>query len=138
MEVGELEDESGDTLPYLRLIHRARDERLPFEMRQESAGTCAWFNVIGPIISVLRSGEIMLFDEIDASLHPKLSARLLELFQRDPETNPRGAQLIFTTHDTSLLNHLNRDEVWLTQKGGDGATKLTALASTAATRCVAR
>jgi predicted ATPase len=127
VEVGELEDESGDTLPYLRLIHRARDERLPFEMRQESAGTRAWFNVIGPIISVLRSGEIMLFDEIDASLHPKLSARLLELFQ-DPETNPRGAQLIFTTHDTSLLNHLNRDEVWLTQKGGDGATKLTALA----------
>ncbi|MGH3281505.1 MAG: AAA family ATPase [Trebonia sp.] len=52
---------------------------------------------------------------------------LLELFQ-DPETNPHGAQLIFTTHDTSLLNHLNRDEVWLTQKGDDGATTLTALA----------
>lgn len=127
VEAGELEDTSGDALPYLRLIHRACDERLPFEMRQESAGTRAWFNVIGPVISVLRSGEIMLFDEIDASLHPKLSARLLELFQ-DPETNPRGAQLIFTTHDTSLLNHLNRDEVWLTQKGDDGATTLTALA----------
>lgn len=127
VEAGELEDASGDTLPYLRLIHRARDERVPFEMSQESAGTRAWFNVIGPIISVLRSGEIMLFDEIDASLHPKLSARLLELFQ-DPQTNPRGAQLIFTTHDTSLLNHLNRDEVWLTEKGNDGATTLTALA----------
>jgi predicted ATPase len=127
VEAGELEDEAGNALPYLRLIHRARGERLAFEMRQESAGTRAWFNVIGPIISVLRSGEIMLFDEIDASLHPKLSARLLELFQ-DPETNPRGAQLIFTTHDTSLLNHLNRDEVWLTQKGDDGATTLTALA----------
>jgi uncharacterized protein len=96
-------------------------------MSQESAGTRAWFNVIGPIISVLRSGEIMLFDEIDASLHPKLSARLLELFQ-DPQTNPRGAQLIFTAHDTSLLNHLNRDEVWLTEKGNDGATTPTALA----------
>lgn len=126
VEAGELE-EAGNTFPYLRLIHRARDERLPFEMVQESAGTRAWFNVIGPIISVLRSGEIMLFDEIDASLHPKLSARLLELFQ-DPQTNPRGAQLIFTTHDTSLLNHLNRDEVWLTEKGEDGATTLTALA----------
>lgn len=69
----------------------------------------------------------MLFDEIDASLHPKLSARLLELFQ-DPVTNPSNAQLIFTTHDTSLLNHLNRDEVWLTEKGKDGATTLIALA----------
>jgi hypothetical protein len=49
------------------------------------------------------------------------------LFQ-DPQTNPHGAQLIFTTHDTSLLNHLNRDEVWLTEKGPDGATTLTALA----------
>src|SRR5260370_20591708 len=56
-----------------------------------------------------------------------MSARLLELFQ-DLETNPYGAQLIFTTHDTSLLNHLNRDEVWLTEKGDTGSTTLTALA----------
>jgi len=69
----------------------------------------------------------LLFDEIDASLHPRLSARLIEIFQ-DPATNPRGAQLIFTTHDTSLLNSLNRDEVWLTEKGESGETTLTALA----------
>jgi uncharacterized protein len=74
-----------------------------------------------------RNGLVLLFDEIDASLHPRLSARLLDLFQ-DPVTNPRGAQLIFTTHDTSLLNYLNRDEVWLTEKGENGATSLTALA----------
>jgi hypothetical protein len=45
----------------------------------------------------------------------RMPTRLLELFQ-DPKTNPRNAQLIFTTHDTSLLNCLNRDEVWLTEK----------------------
>ena len=44
------------------------------------------------------------------------------------ETNPHGAQLIFTTHDVSLLNHLNRDEVWLTEKDSDGMTQLVALA----------
>ena len=86
-----------------------------------------WFGLIGPTLSALRSGRILLFDEIDASLHPRLSARLLELFQ-DPETNPYGAQLIFTTHDTSLLNYLNRDEVWLTEKSDSGATNSTALA----------
>jgi AAA15 family ATPase/GTPase len=80
-----------------------------------------WFTLIGPVLAALRRGQVLLFDEIDASLHPKLSARLLELFQ-DPVTNPSGAQLLFTTHDTSLLNHLNRDEVWLTEKGSDGAT----------------
>ena len=42
--------------------------------------------------------------------------------------NPLGAQLIFTTHDTNLLNHLNRDEVWLTHREYDGSTSLRALA----------
>ena len=111
----------------LRLIHRVSGQELPFDLEEESAGTQTWFTLIGPTLNALRSGRILLFDEIDASLHPRLSARLLELFQ-DPETNPHGAQLIFTTHDTSLLNHLNRDEVWLTEKGESGATTLTALA----------
>jgi AAA15 family ATPase/GTPase len=100
---------------------------VPFELGEESAGTQTWFTLIGPALTALRRGQVLLFDEIDASLHPKLSTRLLELFQ-DPKTNPHGAQLIFTTHDTSLLNYLNRDEVWLTEKGNDGTTTLTALA----------
>jgi hypothetical protein len=111
----------------LRLMHRVAGQELPFDFDEESAGTKTWFDLIGPTLSALQSGRILLFDEIDASLHPRLSARFLELFQ-DPETNPYGAQLIFTTHDTSLLNHLNRDEVWLTDKGDNGATTLTALA----------
>ncbi len=113
--------------PQLRLMHRVVEQKLPFELAEESAGTQTWFALIGPTLSALRSGQILLFDEIDASLHPRLSARLLDLFQ-DRETNPRGAQLIFTTHDTSLLSQLNRDEVWLTEKTDTGATTLTALA----------
>jgi uncharacterized protein len=111
----------------MRLVHRIDGQEVPFELAEESAGTQTWFTLIGPALTALRRGQVLLFDEIDASLHPKLSARLLELFQ-DPKTNPYGAQLIFTTHDTSLLNYLNRDEVWLTEKGSDGATTLTALA----------
>jgi predicted ATPase len=111
----------------LRFMHRVEGQEVPFDLAEESAGTQTWFALIGPALTALRGGQVLLFDEIDASLHPKLSARLLELFQ-DPMTNPRGAQLIFTTHDTSLLNYLNRDEVWLTEKGANGATTLTALA----------
>jgi ABC-type dipeptide/oligopeptide/nickel transport system ATPase subunit len=111
----------------LRLLHRVVDQEVPFDLSEESAGTQTWFALIGPTLSALRDGRVLLFDEIDASLHPRLSARLLDLFQ-DRETNPRGAQLIFTTHDTSLLGQLNRDEVWLTEKGDSGATTLTALA----------
>lgn len=124
------EDESqlsGQPRRRLRLIHTAGGQEVPFEIAEESAGTQMWFTLIGPALAALRRGRVLLFDEIDASLHPRLSARLLELFQ-DPKTNPHGAQLIFTTHDTSLLNYLNRDEVWLTEKGADGETTLTALA----------
>ncbi|MFF5080826.1 ATP/GTP-binding protein [Actinoplanes sp. NPDC000266] len=111
----------------LQLVHRAGDHRSSFHISEESDGTRVWFSLIGPVLAVLRAGGVLLLDEIDASLHPLLSAYLLTLFQ-DPGTNPRNAQLIFTTHDTSLLNHLNRDEVWLTDKADDGSTSLTALA----------
>jgi uncharacterized protein len=111
----------------LRLIHRAGNEEIPFELGEESDGTQMWFRLLGPALAALRNGRPLLLDEIDASLHPLLSARMLDLF-RDPSVNKNDAQIIFTTHDTTLLGELNRDEVWFTEKGRDGATKLTGLA----------
>ena len=111
----------------LRLVHRVEDEPVAFDLEDESAGTRTWFRLLGPALAALRDGRILLFDEIDASLHPRLSARLLQIFQ-DPQTNPHRAQLVFTSHDASLLNTLNRDEVWFTEKGSDGATRLVSLA----------
>ena len=99
----------------------------------ESRGTRAWFELIGPVLSALKSGSLLVIDELDASLHPSLSEELIRLFH-DPTTNRHGAQLIFTSHDTSLLNHLNRDEVWLTEKNENGATRLGALADFAGER----
>ncbi|ORA22078.1 AAA family ATPase [Mycobacteroides abscessus] len=117
----------------VRLLHRAGDRTAPLDFGAESDGTQTWFRLIGPVLNALRSGSIVIFDELDASLHPTLSAELLRIFG-DPRTNPRGAQLIFTTHDTSLLNHLSRDEVWLTEKRSDGMTFLGALAEFAGER----
>jgi hypothetical protein len=111
----------------VKLLHRIGERLIPLEMPNESEGTQTWFRLIGPALRAIQRGQIAVVDEIDASLHPRLSAILLGLFQ-DPESNPRNAQLIFSTHDTSLLNHLNRDEVWLTEKTPEGATRLTALA----------
>lgn len=111
----------------IRLVHRVDEETHAFEIFDESEGTQTWYQLIGPVLTALRDGQILLLDEIDASLHPQLSAQLLELFQ-NPETNPDGAQLIFTSHDTNLLNSLNRDEVWLTEKRRNASTALVALA----------
>ena len=112
---------------HLGLVHRGEGEPVTFNLEDESAGTQMWFRLIGPAFAALRFGRALLLDEIDASLHPRLSARLIEIFQ-DPRTNARGAQLVFTSHDTSLLNSLNRDEVWLTEKAPDATTRLVALA----------
>jgi predicted ATPase len=117
----------------LRLTHRTADGSVPLDFAAESAGTQTWFRLIGPVLAALKEGSVLLFDELDASLHPTLSGQLIRLFQ-DPATNPHDAQLIFTTHDTSLLNHLNRDEVWLTEKAEDGSTRLGALAEFAGER----
>ncbi|MEO7195765.1 MAG: AAA family ATPase [Pseudonocardiaceae bacterium] len=117
----------------MRLLHRAGDERVPLDFNAESEGTRTWYRLIGPVLAALKAGSLLLFDELDASLHPTLSTQLIRLFH-DPATNPLGAQLIFTSHDTSLLNHLNRDEVWLTEKTEDGTTRLGALAEFAGER----
>ncbi|MCQ3811089.1 MAG: ATP-binding protein [Acidimicrobiia bacterium] len=127
-DIVELEDHTtGIVGEELLFVHHDGNKPVPFWHAEESAGTRVLFSLIGPALDALQEGQVLLFDEADASLHPRLSARLLELFQ-DPQTNPRGAQLILATHDTSLLNTLNRDEVWLTEKGSDGATRLMALA----------
>ncbi len=111
----------------LLFVHDAAGEPVAFPLEDESAGTQTWFHLLGPALGTLRKGQVLLVDEIDASLHPQLSARLIDLF-RDPQTNPRGAQLIFSSHDTTLLDVLNRDEIWLTEKSSTNSTRLVALA----------
>jgi hypothetical protein len=115
-----------------KLVHSSGRYTVPFDYRDESAGTRTWFELIGPVLSALRRGSIVLYDELDASLHPTLTAQIVQLFQTRA-SNPEGAQLIFTSHDTNLLNHLGRDEVWLTQKA-DGATRFAPLSNFAGER----
>jgi AAA15 family ATPase/GTPase len=106
--------------------------RLPLEL--ESDGTRAFLSHAFLIDKALRTGVTLVVDEIDANLHPHLVRELVRTFQ-DPTKNPRQAQLIFTTHDVSLMeagygegSQLNRDEVWLTQKDAAGRSTLVALA----------
>lgn len=117
----------------VQLLHRTNGEAMPLDFSAESQGTKTWFGLIGPLLTALETGAMMVFDELDASLHPTLSAELLRIFG-SRSLNPRGAQLVFTTHDTSLLDHLNRDEVWLTEKVTGGSTRLGALADFAGER----
>lgn len=116
-----------------QLVHQADGVHVPFELSAESDGTRAWFTLIGPTLTALERGGLVVVDELDASLHPSLSVELLRLF-RDRATNPHDAQLLFTSHDATLLNSLNRDEVWLTEKERDGSTRLGVLSDFAGER----
>ena len=109
----------------IRLLHRLGDRDVPFNMRQESQGTMAYLALLGPAVHALTVGAPLCVDELDGSLHPLLSIQLIRLFN-NPETNPKGAQLIFNTHDTNLLSSgiLRRDQIWFTEKKDDGSSHL--------------
>ena len=100
---------------------------LPIE--QESQGTQTLFRIGIPIVRALVNGGVLVADELEASLHPMLAQQIIAQFNH-PSTNPKNAQLIFTTHDTNLLGPvdgeptLRRDQVWFTEKDQDGATVL--------------
>ncbi len=103
------------------------DAWLPLD--EESKGTQMLCRIGLPILQAIQSGGVVVIDELESSLHPILAQQIIRLFN-DPGTNPRNAQLIFTTHDTNLLGTtlgepaLRRDQVWLTEKNTEGATVL--------------
>lgn len=95
----------------------------------ESEGTIKYFSLAYPIIDALDNGKRLVVDELDSSLHPLLVSKIITLFN-SAETNPKGAQLLFTTHDTFLLSAglFRRDQIWFTQKDNFGATEAYSLA----------
>lgn len=100
-----------------------------FHLMDESRGTRRLFYLYGHLWAALARGSVVVIDELGASLHPTLLQSLLDAFH-SPETNPKGAQLLFSTHDTSLLTEktLRRDQLWFTEKDRDGASSLYSLA----------
>lgn len=116
----------------LELFHTS-DEIIapPFTLGEESDGTLAWLAISVSMLSALRRGTVVCGDELDSSLHPYLVKVLVSLFT-NPNINVNGAQLIFTTHDATLLGEfeqlgLDAKNIWFTEKGKDGATSLYSL-----------
>ena len=95
----------------------------------ESHGTQKSFYLAGPIIDTLTSGKVLIVDEMEARLHPILTRELIRLFN-SIDTNPKRAQLIFTTHDTNLLSNklFRRDQIWFIEKDTFYASHLYSLA----------
>ena len=97
--------------------------------KEESHGTRKFFYLAGPILDTLENGRTLLIDELDARLHPMLVLRIFRLFN-NPVVNRHGAQLIATTHNTSLLKNenLRKDQIWFVEKDTFEASHLYSLA----------
>lgn len=109
--------------------HRGENGTFPLMLRDQSLGTQTLYELGFDVLRVIDRGGMLVADEIDSSLHPYLTAQLIRLFY-DMEVNRNGAQLIFTSHDATLLGRiqgaevLRRDSIWFTEKDENGATEL--------------
>ncbi len=115
---------------HLVLEHAGEDGfRAAFDINEESAGTRRLLFMLPPLLHSLDTGSLFILDELDVSIHTLVCELVLDLF-RSAETNPEGAQLIATTHNTELLKSelLRRDQIWFAEKNTEGATQLFSLA----------
>ena len=94
----------------------------------ESRGTQMLLSLLVPALDSLATGDLLIIDELDSSLHPNLAQAFLSLFEA-ADSNPNGAQLIFSTHDVALLGSglLAHDEIWITEKNREGISTFTPL-----------
>lgn len=100
-------------------------ESVKFDIEDESLGTQRLFGIGGFLLSGLGDGNVIVVDEFDDSLHPLLARYLVQMFH-DPLLNANNAQLIFNTHDSTLLDLtlMRRDQIWLVEKDKQGASHL--------------
>jgi AAA15 family ATPase/GTPase len=121
-----LRDMQEQAIPDIRFLHKTNaGESVSFQFSDESDGTRKLFAFAGPWLDVLAKGRILFIDELDTSMHPLMVRFLIGLIQ-NPEINKYNAQLIFTTHDTSVLDTdlFRRDQVWFIEKDREQASRL--------------
>ena len=120
------------------LLDQIRDrKRLPFihsavgggvaavDYDMESRGTRTLISLLISALEALSRGSLLVIDELDTSLHPDLARAFVALFSKE-DSNPHGAQLVFSTHDVTLLGSglIRQDEIWVTDKSHEGVCRL--------------
>ena len=118
-----------DALTTVTLTHETNDgTKGDLDIEEESDGTQKLFALAGPWLDSLRNGYVLVVDELHDNLHPKLVRFLIDCFH-NPELNRKCAQLVFSTHDTSVLSQrvFRRDQVWFCERDETLATSLFAL-----------
>jgi hypothetical protein len=117
----------GKEIGEVKFIHMVAGtkELVALDPDDESAGTRKLFTLAGPWLDVIDNGHVLFVDELNNSMHPLMVRFLISLIN-NPQINQKNAQLIFSTHDTSVLDNdlLRRDQIWFTEKDATNATRL--------------
>ncbi|MCF8096054.1 MAG: ATP-binding protein [Desulfobacteraceae bacterium] len=106
-----------------------RLEPVPLDFQNESGGTQKLFELAGIILFALDHGSVLVIDELECSLHPKMTRFIIDTFHSS-RSNPNNAQLIFATHDVGLFSRrfFRRDQLWMVRKNDVGSSELYSLA----------
>lgn len=114
----------------LKTIHKREDSssKYIFEMFEESDGTSRLFDFIPMLIDMHANDAVYIIDEVDRSLHPMLTLKLLEMYNSLLRSDSQ-MQLICTTHESNLLSTapIRQDEVWFVEKDKNGESHLSSL-----------
>lgn len=125
-----LKDTNAEGREIRRLVttHTVNGRNYSMNLRDESEGTIKILSAIPYVIDILMRGGVLLVDELDAKLHPRLLRAILKLYTT-PDVNTKHAQLIFTCHDLTIMRSdiLRRDEIWFAAQNEDSASELWSL-----------
>lgn len=119
-----LDKENNDML----LVRNINKENYPISFSSESDGTKKLFASLPILMIAIAEGRLVIIDELDAKLHPKLLRYIISLFT-NKDINKNGAQLIFTSHDMSTMKNdvFRRDEIWFAALDNDHSSELYSL-----------
>jgi len=125
--ISNIQSEEADVL-WPQFHHKSESGVATFELQDESGGTQRLFALSGLLLNIFKNGQTLVIDELETSLHPLLVIHLISMFH-NPKINVSGAQLIFTTHNTSFLdaNVFRRDQIWFIDKDRDQSSVLQPL-----------
>ncbi len=111
----------------LKVKHKVQNKEFSLSLLQESNGTQHLVSLLDRVFSVLDTGGILIWDEIEDSLHPYLARKVLQLFT-SKALNRLNAQLIFTTHAPLLLDNCTKTQIYLVEKNAQLASEVFCLA----------
>ena len=132
-EVFMSETYNSGNMPMLLFKHSGLNYELAIDF--ESHGTQKFIKIFPLINYTLETGGLLVLDEIDNDIHPALMPEIIGWFH-DVRTNPHNAQLFMACHNASILEHLEKEEIYFTEKSSDGKTEIYGLKDIAGVRRV--